>query len=86
MNEILLALWAMKWHLLALTVLTAVVCAVAEHFDRCDAEPEPAPPSGVPEFMYVDLPDGTMIRGRCTPHPIHGFPTTPPLSEWEVVE
>jgi hypothetical protein len=39
-----------------------------------------------PEFMYVDLPDGTTLRGKVTPDPVWGFPTTPPIAEWEVVE
>lgn len=38
-----------------------------------------------PEYMYVTLPDGTTIRSKTTPDPEHGFPTTPPLSEWETV-
>lgn len=41
--------------------------------------------SEYPEYMYVTRPDGTTIRGKVTPHPVFGFPTTPPLSEWEEV-
>lgn len=37
------------------------------------------------EFMYVTLPDGSQIRGPITLDPTFGFPTTPPLSEWERV-
>jgi hypothetical protein len=38
------------------------------------------------DYMYVTLPDGTEIRGKVTMDPVYGFPTTPPLSEWEVVK
>lgn len=51
-----------------------------------EVEPEVVPVGrirGVPEFMYVTLPDGTVIRGPVTSHPQWGFPTTPPLAEWE---
>ena len=40
-----------------------------------------------PEYMYVEFPDGTTRRCKTTPHPVFGFPTTPPLTDpaWEVV-
>lgn len=84
-----LTLWVWLESGTTFSLVAAVVCgllAIACAVSTVEREaPAPSPPV-FPEYVYVDLPDGRVIRGKTTPDPVWGFPTTPPLSEWEVVE